>query len=65
MDVSSTPPKYTNEKIEYDIQSIDEQVKVETDPSTRELQVEEYQFTWRAAIVGSLLGCLVGKQNHL
>ncbi|KAG0769502.1 hypothetical protein G6F57_004330 [Rhizopus arrhizus] len=63
MDVSSTPPKYTNEKIEYDIQSIDEQVKVETDPSTRELQVEEYQFTWRAAIVGSLLGCLVAASN--
>jgi hypothetical protein len=56
------------EKIEYDIHetkydTYDEQVQVKNvdDRSLPEEFVEEYQFTWRAAIVGSLLGCLVGK----
>lgn len=36
----------------------DENVKVD-ERSIPEMLVEEYQFTWRATIVGSLLGCLV------
>jgi hypothetical protein len=59
------------EKIEYDIHetkydTYDEQVQVKNvdDRSLPEEFVEEYQFTWRAAIVGSLLGCLVGKSEE-
>ncbi|ORZ25097.1 OPT oligopeptide transporter protein-domain-containing protein [Absidia repens] len=58
------------EKIEYDIQGTkyetnDEQVEVKNvdDRSLPEEFIEEYQFTWRAAIVGSLLGCLVAASN--
>lgn len=61
MEVSSTPPKYPDEKIEYDVSN--EQVVFE--PETKIIEIEETQFTWRAAIVGSLLGCLVGKENIL
>lgn len=53
-------PEYKDEKIEYDLHSLDEQVVVEEDKTSR-IMIEEHQFTWRAAIVGSLLGCLVGK----
>ncbi|KAI9282582.1 OPT oligopeptide transporter protein-domain-containing protein [Sporodiniella umbellata] len=59
MDVSSASPKFTDEKIEYKVS--DEQVVVEQDVSA--IQLEEHQFTWRAAIVGSLLGCLVAASN--
>lgn len=58
------------EKIEYDIHetkydTYDEQVQVKNvdDRSLPEEFIEEYQFTWRSAIVGSLLGCLVGKKK--
>ncbi|KAI8342664.1 OPT oligopeptide transporter protein-domain-containing protein [Chlamydoabsidia padenii] len=58
------------EKVEYDIQetkydTFDEQVEVKNvdDRSLPEEFIEEYQFTWRAAIVGSLLGCLVAASN--
>jgi hypothetical protein len=51
-------PNYTDEKIEYDLNSVDEQIVVEQDP--RQRFPEETQFTWRSAIIGSLLGCLVG-----
>ncbi|KAG1469257.1 hypothetical protein G6F56_003359 [Rhizopus delemar] len=59
MEVSSTPPKYPDEKIEYDVSN--EQVVFE--PETKIIEIEETQFTWRAAIVGSLLGCLVAASN--
>lgn len=52
---------YKDEKVEYDLRSVDEQVAVEDDPTTRRV-VDEYQFTWRSAIVGSLLGCLIGNK---
>jgi hypothetical protein len=56
-------PAYQDEKIEYDLHSVDNQVIVEDD-SSRHAPIEEYQFTWRATIVGSLLGCLVGNIHH-
>lgn len=59
---SPPPPDYKDEKIEYDINSTHEQVIVDG-ASGHHLPVEEYQFTWRATIVGSLLGCLVGKKK--
>ena len=56
------------EKIEYEIDSkekeqydLDQQVEMKDDRPLGEELVEEWQFTWRASIVGSLLGCLVGK----
>lgn len=61
---SPPPPDYKDEKFEYDINSTHEQVMVEDSISSRQIQVEEYQFTWRATIVGSLLGCLVGNLIH-
>ncbi|CAO0790710.1 unnamed protein product [Mucor circinelloides] len=57
------PPDYKDEKFEYDINSTHEQVMVEDSISGRQINVEEYQFTWRATIVGSLLGCLVAASN--
>ncbi|KAI8069586.1 OPT oligopeptide transporter protein-domain-containing protein [Gongronella butleri] len=54
--------KSTSQKIEYD----DEQVVVNEDAFNKthaEEILEEYQFTWRSAIVGSLLGCLVAASN--
>lgn len=57
----ASPPDYKDEKLEYDINSLDEQVIVNEDVQLSQQPFEEYQFTWRATIVGSLLGCLVGK----
>ncbi|KAI9487558.1 MAG: OPT oligopeptide transporter protein-domain-containing protein [Benjaminiella poitrasii] len=62
MQESETPPVYKDEKFEYDIHSINEQV-YEDNNSARQLPVEESHFTWRASIVGSLLGCLVAASN--
>lgn len=36
------------------------QVIVDDQPAANR-HLEEFHFTWRSAIVGSLLGCLVGK----
>jgi hypothetical protein len=65
--MSSITEKH-EEKIEYNVydskhETFDEQVEVQNidERSLAEEFVEEYQFTWRAAIIGSLLGCLVGK----
>ncbi|GAA5802237.1 hypothetical protein HPULCUR_007700 [Helicostylum pulchrum] len=55
-------PDYKDEKTEYDLHSLDEQVVVEEDKTSR-IIIEEHQFTWRAAIIGSLLGCLVAASN--
>lgn len=55
---------YEDEKIEYDLHSTDEQIVVEDNALHHQPPVEEYQFTWRASIVGSLLGCLVGNINY-
>lgn len=50
---------YRDEKHEYDL---DEQVIIDDTPSTHnKTAIEETQFTWRATIIGSLLGCLIGK----
>lgn len=48
---------YKDDKLEYDL---DEQVIINDAPSTHHNVIEEPQFTWRATIVGSLLGCLIG-----
>jgi hypothetical protein len=63
MDVQSKEKEFRDEKIEYDIHSVDEQVIVDQDPTTRHLHPEEHQFTFRAAIIGSLFGCLVCKTH--
>lgn len=52
-------PTTEDEKFEFDINS-DEQVAV--DKESIRIHPEEFQFTWRSSIVGSLLGCLVGKE---
>lgn len=57
------------ERIEYQVDTKFKEQMVEADgqeaisetKSLGEQFVEEYQFTWRASIIGSLLGCLVGK----
>lgn len=57
------------ERLEYEIDEKkfsekheqDEQVEIQDEKPLHEEFVEEYQFTWRASIIGSLLGCLVGK----
>ncbi|KAI8362601.1 OPT oligopeptide transporter protein-domain-containing protein [Blakeslea trispora] len=58
-DVKQSPPSYGDEKVEYDVHSIDEQVII----NETQHHPEESQFTWRATIVGSLLGCLVAASN--
>ncbi|KAI9312478.1 OPT oligopeptide transporter protein-domain-containing protein [Dichotomocladium elegans] len=41
----------------------DEQVDIKDPRPIGEEFVEEWQFTWRASIVGSLLGCLIAASN--
>ncbi|KAF7731408.1 hypothetical protein EC973_000216 [Apophysomyces ossiformis] len=52
----------TTTKHEYYDEHDDKQIVVEEKPFTQELH-EEFHFTWRASIVGSLLGCLVAASN--
>jgi len=59
--MSTEPAIVVNEKDEikeYYESDKTSQVAVDTVPNKL---IEEFQFTWRASIVGSLLGCLVGK----
>ncbi|KAI8580872.1 hypothetical protein K450DRAFT_234984 [Umbelopsis ramanniana AG] len=57
-----------DEKVEHDT-SLTEDVRDEYKQTIPEVQsvasefVEEYQFTWRASIVGSLLGCVIAASN--
>ncbi|KAI8979182.1 OPT oligopeptide transporter protein-domain-containing protein [Mycotypha africana] len=61
---SNNPPDYEDKKIEYDLQSVhNEEIIVEDEYKNQEHHIEEYQFTWRASIIGSLLGCLVAASN--
>ncbi|KAF8925728.1 hypothetical protein BGZ52_006560, partial [Haplosporangium bisporale] len=46
---------YPNEKTE--------KVDVEEDPEEEEFIHEEHQFTWRASLVGSVLGLVVAASN--
>ncbi|KAG2198816.1 hypothetical protein INT47_000732 [Mucor saturninus] len=57
-----SPSSYKNEKLDYSDKDTDSQVAVEEKPVQHAI-VEEFQFTWRASIVGSLLGCLVAASN--
>ncbi|KAI8890666.1 OPT superfamily oligopeptide transporter [Backusella circina FSU 941] len=57
----TTPPVYKEDKTEYDFQSFTDEQVVVNEPDAQ--QVEETQFTWRSAIIGSLLGCLVAASN--
>lgn len=60
-------PQMTEEKIEYEIDKKEvyaestEQIEVHEDKPIGQYVVEEWQFTWRASVVGSMLGCLIGK----
>ncbi|SAL96625.1 hypothetical protein [Absidia glauca] len=67
--MSSITEKH-EEKFEYNVydskhETFDEQVEVQNidERSLANEFVEEYQFTWRASIIGSLLGCLVAASN--
>ncbi|KAI7897028.1 OPT oligopeptide transporter protein-domain-containing protein [Mucor mucedo] len=52
---------YRDEKHEYDL---DEHVIVDDTPSVHnKTAIEETQFTWRATIIGALLGCLIAASN--
>lgn len=53
-----SPSSFNDEKKDYADKETDSQVIVDYEP--RHTVMEETQFTWRASIVGSLLGCLVG-----
>ncbi|GAA5802236.1 hypothetical protein HPULCUR_007699 [Helicostylum pulchrum] len=57
------PTEDYKEKIEYDIHSVDEQLTIDGDLLSTHRPTEDHQFTWRSAIVGSLLGCLVAASN--
>lgn len=62
-------PQIVEEKIEYEIDKKEvysessEQIEVQEDKPLGQYVVEEWQFTWRASVVGSLLGCLIGKSH--
>ncbi|CDS05296.1 hypothetical protein LRAMOSA07825 [Lichtheimia ramosa] len=59
----------TEEKIEYEIDKKEvyaestEQIEVHEDKPIGQYVVEEWQFTWRASVVGSMLGCLIAASN--
>jgi hypothetical protein len=56
-------PTFEDEKFEYDVKSTsNEQVVI--DKESVRIHPEEFQFTWRSSIIGSLLGCLVGKSLY-
>lgn len=67
MKESEQQPQIVEEKIEYEIDKKEvysessEQIEVHEDKPLGQYVVEEWQFTWRASVVGSLLGCLIGK----
>lgn len=59
--MSTEPAIVVNEKDEIkEYYESDKTSQVAVDTVSNKL-IEEFQFTWRASIVGSLLGCLVGK----
>lgn len=58
-----SPTGSYNEKKEYTEGDTNSQVHIDEEPRLARLS-EEFHFTWRSAIVGSLLGCLVGKITH-
>jgi hypothetical protein len=57
-------PSLRNEKKDYIDEDNNSQVIIDEQPHLERL-TEEFQFTWRSAIVGSLLGCLVGTIKKL
>lgn len=57
-------PTYRDEKREFADGDSNSQVVVDERAHNHALN-EEYHFTWRSAIVGSLLGCLVGTLPYL
>ncbi|KAI9489308.1 OPT oligopeptide transporter protein-domain-containing protein [Zychaea mexicana] len=69
-DLKTTTPAPEEEKIEYEVDTkekeqydLDQQVEMKDDRPIGQEFVEEWQFTWRASVVGSLLGCLVAASN--
>ncbi|KAI7899557.1 OPT oligopeptide transporter protein-domain-containing protein [Cokeromyces recurvatus] len=57
-----TPPAYNEDKVEYELNTVESDVKLD-DFTIPQDPIEEYHFTWRASIIGSLLGCLVAASN--
>ncbi|GAA5803747.1 OPT oligopeptide transporter protein-domain-containing protein [Helicostylum pulchrum] len=57
-----SPTTSYNEKKEYTEGDTNSQVLIDEEPRLARLS-EEFHFTWRSAIVGSLLGCLVAASN--
>lgn len=70
--MESKPETTEQEKIEYEIDEKKQeelyekgdQIAVNDDEPIGHVIVEEWQFTWRASVVGSLLGCLIGKEHN-
>jgi hypothetical protein len=59
-----SPTSYRDDKKDFNDGDSSSQVIVNDKPVVDKL-VEEFHFTWRSAIVGSLLGCIVGKMIHI
>ncbi|KAI8052757.1 OPT oligopeptide transporter protein-domain-containing protein [Thamnidium elegans] len=57
-----SPTTSYNEKKDYTEGDTNSQVLIDEEPRLARLS-EEFHFTWRSAIVGSLLGCLVAASN--
>lgn len=55
-----SPTSLRDEKKDFNDDDKDSQVIIDDKPIPERI-VEEFHFTWRASIVGSLLGCVVGK----
>jgi hypothetical protein len=55
-----SPTSYRDDKKDFNDGDSNSQVIV-NEKALGEQITEEFHFTWRSAIVGSLLGCIVGK----
>lgn len=57
-------PTYRDDKKEFTDGDSNSQVVVD-ERTQNQILNEEFHFTWRSAIVGSLLGCLVGTYTFM
>lgn len=60
-ELDSPASSYRDEKKEFVTDGDDNSQVVVNDRIPVNKHLEEFHFTWRSAIVGSLLGCLVGR----
>lgn len=58
-------PTYRDEKRDFADGDSNSQVAVDDQRARNHALNEEFHFTWRSAIVGSLLGCLVGTLSYI